>query len=128
MGQRGSELAHRLLNPHARQCYWRALLQLYAARLQQPPSLADWPKAQRARCKDESYAVRGDCEGWIRWGPRKEARIDWSRVSDEWKALDTASLHRVVAKVERHLRSSSPPSGGFKSDVERRSPSWSEKD
>ena len=38
-----------LLTTYHLQCYWRALLLLYANRLQQPPSLARWPEAQKAR-------------------------------------------------------------------------------
>ena len=33
------------------QCYWRALLWLYADRLQEPPSLARWPEAQKAQLR-----------------------------------------------------------------------------
>ena len=41
----GQAFAHQHLEPHARQCYWRALLKLYTRRLRHPPKLGDWPDA-----------------------------------------------------------------------------------
>ena len=48
MGERASALAHRILSPRARRLYWLTLLRLYAKRLEQPPSLARWPRATRS--------------------------------------------------------------------------------
>ncbi|KAL1507016.1 hypothetical protein AB1Y20_009431 [Prymnesium parvum] len=122
VGARGCRLAHQLLNPHARQCYWRALLRLYAARLQKAPVLGDWPDAKRVRCSREDYAVKGGCEGWIQHGPRTLDRVDWSTVTQRWRRTDAESLDRVVAAIELQIRAAP----GFESDIESISPRLTE--
>lgn len=118
VGARGSALAHRYLNPHARQCYWRALLELYSNRLQQPPSLAAWPRAQPV-----ATAPR---EGWH--GPksaRGRPRIDWEGLHGKlraWRRSDRESLRRVVLRVEAELAEAQLSGERLQSDVELRSP------
>ena len=121
LGLEGSRLAHRLLNAHARQCYWRALLGLYATRLQRPPSLAAWPRAQPARNNWR--------EGWIKPNnPRGQPRLDWARAPAGFRERDDASLRRVLEGLEADLARAPNGPGDklvFESDVERRSPAWS---
>ena len=145
LGLEGSRLAHRLLNAHARQCYWRALLGLYASRLQRPPSLSSWPRAQPAR---DNWR-----EGWHRPGNhRTRPSVDWGRASRQFRERDVESLRRVLAGLEadlavanrrrqprRESQSGRAPGDGsgrgtlaepepeafLQSEVERRSPRWS---
>ena len=107
---------------------WRALLQLYAARLQRPPSLGRWPDAQRARCapgKPRDGEPKAPCEAWLRWGAKKEPRIYWGAVSATWRQRDTQSLQRVVASIEESLHWGAE---FVESDVEKWSPTWSKRD
>ena len=116
VGRRGSAFAQRHLNAHARQCYWRALLALYAHRLQQPPSLAGWPLAQRARGNAR--------EGWHDESSERGApRVRWGGVGEGWKRRDAASLQQVVRAVEAELTAASPEHS-FTTAVERRSPAF----
>lgn len=142
MGRRGSAFAQRHLNAHARQvsrlvvskylhtcltclrtysptthhlqCYWRALLLLYANRLQQPPSLARWPEAQKARGNKR--------EGWYPDGSERAApRVRWDGIGPGWRRRDEASMKQAVQTVEEEL-AAAPPEQSFTTAVERRSP------
>lgn len=114
IGRRGQAFAHRHLNAHARQCYWRALLALYAARLQRPPSLARWPHATRARDNGK--------EGWhALTTERGKPRLRWEGVADGWRRRDDESLRGVVQGIEAEL-AGAPPARPFTTAVERRAP------
>lgn len=114
VGRHGSAFAHRYLNAHARQCYWRALLLLYAHRLQEPPSLARWPEAQKARGN-----LR---EGWHAGGTARAApRVRWGGIGPGWRRRDEVSVREAVRRVEEELAAASPEQS-FTTAVERRSP------
>ena len=98
------------------QCYWRALLRLYANRLQQPPSLARWPQAQQARGNGR--------EGWHRDASERGApRVRWEGVGEGWRRRDAASVQHAVQRVEQEL-AAAPPEHNFDTAVERRSPAY----
>lgn len=101
IGRSGLEFAHRHLNPHARECYWRALLEMYARRLRARPSLSRWPAARVAR---------GAAEGWHKSGRRADPAIDWSLVSDGWKREDDRSLADAVQLLETQAAGALPRS------------------
>ena len=105
---------HPPLTTHHLQCYWRALLLLYSNRLQQPPSLARWPEAQKARGNKR--------EGWYPDGSeRATPRVRWGGIGPGWRRRDEASLKQAVQTVEEEL-AAAPPEQSFTTAVERRSP------
>ena len=108
--------AHHLLPYYHLQCYWRALLRLYANRLQQPPSLARWPEAQKARGNKR--------EGWYPDGSERAApRVRWGDIGPGWRRRDEASVLQAVQQVEEQL-TAAPPEQSFTTAVERRSPAY----
>ena len=109
-------LTHSPLTTYHLQCYWRALLALYANRLQQPPSLARWPEAQKARGNKR--------EGWYADGSERAApRVRWGDIGPGWRRRDEASMLQAVQQVEEQL-TAAPPEQSFTTAVERRSPAY----
>ena len=96
--RRAQSFAHRHLSPHARQCYWRALLSMYARRLHSTPTLSDWPRA-RPLFPGGRHSRRAPLHGG--------ELVDWRGVSAEWRAANDASLRATVAELEDELAQTS---------------------
>lgn len=111
--------AHAHLNQHARDCYWRALLALYARRLAQAPADAlatQWPTAVWA---EDFHRPRG--RGMSPAGSTKSSVSSPSRQRNV-KMPDVAALRAVVDDVERRIRAQRrTESMWFEHELERRS-------
>ena len=112
MAARAQAFAHRSLSRHARSCYWRALLQLYADRLASTPTLSSWPRA---------VTVETALQAWPSAARRAKPSPARKRRPSS-VAVDAASLRRLVRAVERRIAERAPNAPPLQTGVERRSP------
>ena len=112
MAARAQAFAHRSLSRHARSCYWRALLQLYANRLASTPTLSSWPRA---------VTVETALQAWPSAARRAKPSPARKRRPPS-VAVDAASLRRLVRAVERRIAERAPNAPPLQTGVERRSP------
>ena len=115
MGQRASELAHRVLSRRARSIYWLVLLRLYANRLESSAAQPDqWPHAtaakritQEGRSPNATNPV-ADPDGMCTSGAT-------TRREDERAAADL--VRELEAQLSMVRRSKAPPKSGVRPAV-----------
>jgi len=127
VAERAMTFAHAHLNQHARDCYWRALLELYARRLAQPPAEALatlWPTAVWAedfhRPRRPSLGAAGGTGSAA--GTKSKSGASSPSRRRNVKMSDAAALRAVVDDVERRIQAHRlTKSMWFEHGLERRS-------